>query len=100
MLGRMIIGGALTMALAACASDGTPPPASPPALAMTCKADRVQGLVGTVITDEIAQRAKRRAHATLLRVLPMGAMMTMDYRTDRLNIILRPGRKAMRVTCG
>ncbi|MGL4312654.1 MAG: I78 family peptidase inhibitor [Sphingomonas sp.] len=96
---RALMVALIPAALCACAADATLPPAAAPTLVTTCKAGRVQYLVGTVITDAIAKRAQRRAHARALRVLPPGAMMTMDYRTDRLNIILGPGKVAARITC-
>ena len=88
------------LALGACHPEtaAAPPPHARPG--GTCHADRVQGLIGKAVDDAAAQQARQRSGARLLRVLLPGQMMTMDFRPDRLNIILGPDRVATRVNCG
>ena len=71
----------LPAGLAACASMPTPMP-SP----VRCNADRVQALVGREARPGVIQRAKQRAGARNVRVIRPGQAVTMDFRSDRLNV--------------
>ncbi len=93
---RLIATGLAALA-AGCHPGGTPPP---PRAEGACHAERVQKLVGTVFTDADADHARRRAGARTTRVLPPNSMMTMDFRTDRLNIFLGPDKVVTKVNCG
>ncbi|MBX3595151.1 I78 family peptidase inhibitor [Sphingomonas sp.] len=53
-----------------------------------CNADRVQPMVGRPYTDEMGARAKERSGARSLRVIRPGQAVTMDFRSDRLNLDL------------
>ncbi len=93
----LLIVAGLAAVAAGCHPEGTPPP---PRAEGACHADRVEKLVGTVLTDAAADHARRRAGARTMRVLPPDSMMTMDFRPDRLNIFLGPDKLVTKVNCG
>ena len=66
----------------------------------SCDAERAQGLVGRAATAELGAEALRLSGAATLRWIPPGAMVTMDYREDRLNIELDGQNRVTRVRCG
>ena len=93
--------GALIMAMAGCASV---PPAEaeevPVRGAGTCNAAKVQGLIGRALSEGLGKEALRLAGARTLRWIPKGAMVTMDYREDRVNLHLDGKGKVVRIACG
>lgn len=99
---------AVSLSLAGCAGlsgqapedEGPPPPPPPPAPLMTCKADAVQAHVGQIATPELGARIAREAGARSLRWAPPRSAMTMDYRTDRVNVFYDDGFKITQITCG
>lgn len=90
----------LATALAGCASDrGTPSPRPAPAPA-TCDAAAMQSLVGTPAAAIVDAEAKRQTGAALVRRYTTGAMLTMDFRADRLNIESDAAGMVVKVSCG
>lgn len=67
----------------------------PPEMTGTCGAESLQHLVGQPRNafDEVAVSGP-------VRILPPGAMMTMDYRVDRLNVELDSDGQITRLWCG
>ena len=65
-----------------------------------CNAGRAQSLVGREATSELGAEALRLTGAGALRWIPPGAMVTMDYREDRLNIELDARNRVTRLRCG
>jgi hypothetical protein len=66
----------------------------------TCDAGRAQSLVDRQASSELGAEALRLSGAGTLRWIPPGAMVTMDYREDRLNIELDAQNRVTRVRCG
>lgn len=60
-----------------------------------CGAGDLQHLIGTPVA---AQDFSKTAAA--VRILPPGAMMTMDHRPDRLNLEHDAGGEITRIWCG
>lgn len=92
----VLIGGCATM-------TGEPPPPPPPAAAPNdaqCDADAAGGLIGREASQELAVEALRLTGARTVRWLPPGAIVTMDYRFDRLNISLDDRNAVTGFTCG
>lgn len=87
---------ALSMACTATAAENEVPEHG----AGACNAAPVQDLIGQPATQELGADAVRRSGARALRWIGPGQVVTMEYRSDRLNIELdRRGRvKALR--CG
>jgi len=83
------------LAVAAC----TTVPATPP-LADGCNADAIRPYVGQPASPETVEAARKAAGAGLARVLRPGQPATMDYRGERINILLDEHDRIARATCG
>ncbi|MEQ8900879.1 MAG: I78 family peptidase inhibitor [Roseovarius sp.] len=80
-----------TLALAACKADQSPPPDQ----AESCGAEALQHLVGqpqAALEDETISAPTR--------ILPPGAMRTMDHRPERLNVDIDDTGTILRLWCG
>lgn len=95
------------IALTGCTQPQMPPPAGstpagPVALAPgdPCGAQRVGDLVGKAVTGPMADDAQKRSGARAIRLLPPGAMATMDFRPDRLNIDIDDKGVVTGLRCG
>lgn len=93
----MKIASALALALAACAQPDAVPPGDE---FMECDAAPVQRLIGQRYQERIGSEAMRGSKSRSLRVTRPGQAVTMDYRTDRLNIDLDERDVIRRVSCG
>ena len=99
---RMALG-ALLMTISGCANVPPPEDVDPPVQGETgrkCDASKAQGLVGRTRSREVGAEAMRLSGAAALRWIPEGAMVTMDYREDRVNLHLDGKGKVARVACG
>lgn len=65
-----------------------------------CEAARAQMLIGQAASAALGAEALRLSGAGTLRWLPPGAIVTMDYREDRLNVELDANNRVTRVRCG
>jgi Peptidase inhibitor I78 family len=65
-----------------------------------CHAKPALSLKGLIATPARQRLAMRRAKATTLRVIKPGMMVTMDYRTDRLNIHVNAKNRMTDLSCG
>ena len=96
--------GALVMISASCAAvPPEPAPVEEPILehgGRRCDASRARGLIGRSGTREVGEEALRLTGAGALRWIPPGAVVTMDYREDRLNIELDGRNKVTAIRCG
>ena len=93
----MSLGPATLLALAACA---TPPAPQPPAMAMQCTAEAGVWAVGKPVSDELVSKIQSDTHSRAVRVLRPGQPATMDFRGDRVNVMLDGQDRVERVTCG
>lgn len=93
----------LSLAAAACAPAEPPAPVPPapngPSPA-TCDATRAQGLVGQKATADSGAQAQRLTGARSLRWGPPGAVFTMDYREDRVNVLYDGAMTITEIRCG
>ena len=87
----------LTLPLAACAAMS---PATEDRLGVQCNADRVQPLVGREATPDVVERAKARSGARTVRMIKPGMAVTMDFRSDRLNLELDDRNVVRAARCG
>ena len=53
---------------------------------MPCHPERVRWAIGQPVSDALAERAKREAEASAVRVIYPDTLVTMDYVESRLNI--------------
>jgi hypothetical protein len=65
-----------------------------------CRTEPLAGLVGRPATQQLGAEALRLSGARTLRWIRPGDMVTMDYRTDRLNVHLDANNRTERFACG
>lgn len=96
------MGALLMITMTACTTPSAPDEAPIPerGSGKTCNAAGAQALVGQPASEALAAEAMRLTGAGTLRWVPMGAMVTMDYRADRLNIHLGPRNEVTKIACG
>ncbi|HEU0133564.1 MAG TPA: I78 family peptidase inhibitor [Allosphingosinicella sp.] len=90
-----------TLILAALLATGCA--TAPPAEAVgggKCDSAKAQGLIGRSRSGAVGDEALRLTGATALRWIAPGAMVTMDYREDRVNLRVDPAGKVVKVDCG
>lgn len=87
------------LALTACTHPVSPEPPAPAEAGVQCDANRVQNLVGQPGASVI-EEARTRAGAKVARVLRPGQIVTMEFRSDRLNIHVDESGKVTRISCG
>ncbi|QNN65957.1 peptidase inhibitor I78 [Sphingomonas rhizophila] len=91
----------ITLSLAACAAvTPTSDPAIPPALDGSCSNDALGAFVGQKATQDLGTQMLAASGARTLRWVPHGAMVTMEYRADRLTVRLDPANKVLSASCG
>lgn len=76
-----------------------PPPAQPPT-AQACDADAANGAIGETATTEVIERARNAAGAAVARTLAPGQVVTMEFRGDRLNLMVDEANVVTGVRCG
>lgn len=82
---------------AAAPSQDTAPQAPPVG---ECDASQLQALVGQPLTDAVSAQAKADAHASEVRVLHPGEMVTMEFKGERLNLEVDEKQVITSVRCG
>ena len=65
-----------------------------------CDASKAQSLLGRSQDPATEAEAKRLSGAGMVRWIPEGGMVTMDYREDRLNLRLDGSGKIVGIDCG
>jgi hypothetical protein len=65
-----------------------------------CTASNAQYLVGRQHSEALSKEALKRTGTGVVRLIRPGQAVTMDYRTDRLNIEIDERDKVIRITCG
>src|SRR3954469_25114469 len=86
--------------LASCAAARASIPVHGETQGHICKAVGTERFVGEPATSETGAAVLRATRAAVLRWAPMGVMLTMDYRADRVTVRLGPDRKVTTVNCG
>lgn len=66
----------------------------------TCDAARVQSLIGQTASQGLGGEAMRTSGARTIRWIPPGSAVTMDFRTDRLNLHLDAQNRVTKIDCG
>ena len=98
-----IAAGALMLMASACmtpaqSEEAVPEHGSSPGF--RCEAGKAQMLVGQAASGELGARALELTGARTIRWIQPGQMVTMDYRTDRLNIELDNRNRVTAIRCG
>lgn len=85
--------------LAACAQ--MPPVDETPVMgAGQCDASKLGDLIGKTATSAVVADAQQRSMSRTVRVIKPGMAVTMDYRTDRLNIDVTDRNVVTATRCG
>ncbi|MBV7380377.1 I78 family peptidase inhibitor [Maritimibacter dapengensis] len=92
---RLILACALALPLAACKEDDDVTASGPDPDA--CNASQYQSLVGR---DEAAVAEAGIEPGQKARIFGPGDVLTMDYRSDRINVELDAAGEVVRVYCG
>ena len=77
----------------------SPQPTAPPT-AQACDADAANGAIGQAATAEVVERARVAAGAAVARTLAPGQVVTMEFRGDRLNLMVDDANVVTGVRCG
>ena len=85
---------AAAVMMSACATPATPPSTS------ACNSDAIRHYVGQVATSSVIEAARKAAGAEMVRSHKPGDPVTLDYRAERLNILVDDSKKILRATCG
>jgi hypothetical protein len=100
---EVTLAGVLTMIMA-CApppEDETPVPGTGnEAASAACDASKAQSLVGQEGTQALAEEARRLTGAETVRFLRPGQIVTMEYRFDRLNVVVDEANRVTAIRCG
>src|SRR4051812_1363933 len=96
---RLLIG-AVSLFLASCAPAQVPIPVHGETPGHSCKAIGIERFIGLAGTGERGAAILRSTNAAVLRWAPIGMMLTMDYRADRVTVRLGPDRKITAISCG
>ncbi|MHC8305439.1 I78 family peptidase inhibitor [Pseudomonas sp. PB3P13] len=90
--------------LAGCSSTSTEPAADPVTATdaghSRCEAKAAQFTVGKKASPELLEQARARAGAQNARFLMPSDMVTLEYRSDRLNLNTDADQIVTRVNCG
>ncbi|WP_083745644.1 I78 family peptidase inhibitor [Variovorax sp. KK3] len=96
--------------LAGCTASGRPPAsnspvASPPTVAApeparACDADKAKFAVGQVVTSQLEATARTRAGASSVRTLRPDQVVTLDFNSSRLNLVVDARNQVTAVRCG
>jgi len=99
------LGSLLAVALlAGCSSTSTEPAADAAATTETghsrCEAKAAEFTLGKQASPQLLEEARKRAGAQNARFLQPDDMVTLEYRSDRLNLNTDAGHIVTRVNCG
>ena len=84
-------------ALSACAA---PPPLPPPLPAQQCVATPASWAIGRAATAETVERIRIDTHSAVARVIHPDEVVTMEYRSDRVNVKVNERNAIVGITCG
>lgn len=96
------------LALAGCSTSAPDKAAAPAKAAPTpavagdgrCDSDLAKFAVGQAASPALLQQAQQRSGAQTARVLRPGDIMTLEYRSERLNLNVDAQGMVSRVNCG
>ena len=87
-----------TLLLAACATVPADSVVAEPDA--TCRKEALASFAGQPATQDLGARMLRESGARVLRWVPTGMMVTMDYRGDRLTVHLDAANRVESANCG
>jgi hypothetical protein len=84
----------LLLALSGCAS------ANPPAMSGPCRSDALGRFVGQQASAQLGAEMLRASGARVIRWVPFGGMVTMDFSPVRLTVHLDGANRVQSAHCG
>ena len=95
------VAASLALSLAACAAAAPPADETPPAREIegTCRRDAGQRFVGQKASGELGQAMLAATGAKILRWIPPGTAVTMDFNPSRLTVSYGDDLVITRVSC-
>jgi hypothetical protein len=96
---RLTIASLALLPLAACQiaqSDATAP-GPPPGI---CNGDKLGEFAGQPASTELGAKMLKASGARVIRWVPKGGVVTMDFRDDRLTVQLDEANRVERASCG
>ena len=94
-----IVTAAAALTISACATAGQPIPVRGETPGRTCDNSSIQQFVGREATSGLGAEMMRASGAAILRWVPHGGVITMEYRSDRLTVYLDAGNRVERISC-
>ncbi|WP_296251542.1 I78 family peptidase inhibitor [Pseudomonas sp. UBA4194] len=90
------------MAITGCSTSGSDKQESAPPATFDgrCNADNARAAIGQQATADLLEQSRVKAGAQVARVLKPHDMVTLEYRSDRLNLNADDSGKITRVNCG
>lgn len=98
MIARIALGTACALAVSACAT-AEPIPVRGETPGRACNDSNIQQFVGRQATAELGAEMQRVSGAAIVRWVPHGTMITMEYRSDRLTVYLDRNNRVERISC-
>ena len=91
----------LAFTLAACTvatSHGTAD--GPPPLAESCRNDALAQFTGQTASEDLGRQMLRASGARIIRWVPKGGVVTMDFSPERITVQLDGSNRIERASCG
>jgi hypothetical protein len=86
--------------LASCSTAPAEPPVHGETPGRQCRSTDLNRFTGQPATSEVGGAILRESHAAVLRWVPHGAMITMEFRADRVTVSLTSDNRIEHVSCG
>ncbi|MBF8720432.1 MULTISPECIES: I78 family peptidase inhibitor [Pseudomonas] len=86
--------------LAGCSTGGSSDPATPADNGGRCEASAADFTIGKQATPELLEQARKASGSQLARILKPHDVITLEYRSERLNLNVDDKGVVTRVNCG
>lgn len=96
---RIVLAALSTIPLAACMVTPSGQPGTGEAVG-SCRNENLSQFVGQPASLSLGGRMLRESGARLLRWVPKGGIITMEYSTDRLTVMLDGSNRVEAARCG
>ena len=102
MNGQIAIAAGILLAVTACATN-PPADAAPPVHGGTgggtCDPTNIQQFVGQEATADLRTRMKQVSGASIIRIVPPGTVITMEYSPQRLTVYTDANNRVEKISC-
>ena len=90
---------ALVAACRTVAAEDSPPVSNGQSPAQACRSEGLDAYVGREASSEVGAEILARSGAKVLRWLTPGMVVTMEFRSDRVNVHIGADNRIDRVSC-